>query len=99
MELLKYLNKSEIVSAFDKWSMPAPPLSGQFLKEQKCPDGMVMGKVRQILVDKWIDSRFVLTQEDLGELIPEILVSLKEFIAENDKKQSGKRKRVSVAKN
>lgn len=99
MELLRYHNKSEIVSAFDLWSMPTPPLSGQFLKEHKCPDGLVMGRVRQILVEKWIDSRFVLTRDDLGELIPEALDSLKEFIAENDRKQSGKRKRVSAVKN
>lgn len=101
LELLKYLNKQDIVEKFRDWKCPVPPLSGKFLKDNNCPDGVAMGRVRQILIGKWIDSRFKLTQDDLGGLIPGILDSLKEFIAEQANKRtgSGKRKLASAAKN
>lgn len=95
-ELLKYLDKKEMVQAFADWKYEAPPLTGKFLKEQNCPDGVVMGRVRLILLEKWIDSRFQLSQDELGRLIPEVLDGLKDFIAEmaNKKAAPGKRKHV-----
>lgn len=98
IELLKYHNKVDLVEEFTNWEIPVAPLSGQFLKSQQCPDGLVMGKVRQILLDKWIDSRFTLDQSELGKEIPEVLDSLKDFIAEEAEKRSGKRKRVAKNK-
>lgn len=99
VELLKYHNKEDLAKEFSDWSIPVPPLSGQFLKSQQCPDGLVMGKVRQILLDKWIDSRFELQQDAMAEEIPGVLESLKDFIAENVNKKLGKRKHVAAAKN
>lgn len=92
-ELLKYLDKKDIMNEFNNWNRPIMPISGKYLLEHNCPGGLVMGKVRQALLCKWIDSRFQLTQDELGALIPGVLESLKDFIEETaNKKSSGKRK-------
>lgn len=102
LELLKYFNKPDLMNALADWKIPQPPLSGQFLKDNNCPDGKVLGRVRQILVEKWIDSRFELSQEELGKFIPDILESLKDFIEDERlqlQQRSVKRKHVSAVKN
>lgn len=82
-----------MVEEFSKWTPATPPLSGKFLKDNHCPDGVIMGRVRQELVTKWIDSSFQLQQDDLGKLIPQVLDNLKDFIASiKEKQSSGKRK-------
>lgn len=89
------------MSQLNDWTIPVAPIGGQFLKDHKCPEGKVMGKVKEILIDKWIDSRFQLGPEALGKLMPEILESLKDFIAQNASPQqrSTKRKHVTAVKN
>lgn len=98
VELLKYHNKVDLVNEFSNWNLPVPPLGGRFLKAHHCPDGLVMGKVKQILMDKWIDSRFTMQEGELAKDIPGILESLKDFIAEIETKKSAKRKRVAAVK-
>lgn len=100
IELLKYHNRGDMVDELSKWKCPMPPINGKFLKDLSCPEGKVMGRVRQLLVEKWIDSRFTLTQDDLRGLYPMVIESLKGFIEEEaNKRSSGKRKLSSSAKN
>lgn len=101
LELVKYLNKKEMVDELSNWKCPVAPITGKFLKDHNCPDGAVMGKVRQTLVGKWIDSRFQMSQEELATHIPAVLESLQDFIAEIANKRSGggKRKHATAVKN
>lgn len=99
LELLKYLDRKEMLTEFEKWNCPVVPITGKYLLQRNCPDGVVMGRVRQILLQKWIDSRFTLTQEELGDMLPAVLESLQDFIAEIASKKSGKRKLSSSVKN
>lgn len=98
LELLKYLNNKDMVQELKDWKCPVPPISGKFLKDHNCPDGKVMGKVRQTLIENWIDSRFRLTEAELAKLIPGILEGLKDMIEEQSKRSGGKRK-LSAVKN
>lgn len=100
LELIKYLDKKEMVDELSNWKCPIPPITGKFLMDRNCPDGAVMGKVRQALISKWIDSRFQMSQMELGASIPGVLEGLKDFIAETANKRSGgKRKHVTAVKN
>lgn len=93
VQLLKYLNKSDWADQMERWIIPLSPITGAWLKEHQCPDGVVMGLVKKMLTDKWIDSNFLLTGDDLKLELPECIEQAQEKVKTSPQANArGKRK-------
>ena len=58
-----------------KWSFPPPifPISGKDLKDYGCPPGKVFSTILDVLKNRWKESDFTMTKEDLIELLPTVV--------------------------
>ena len=53
VELLKYINKMELVDYFHKWAIPNFPITGEMLIERGVKKGPIFTKILNSLKDAW----------------------------------------------
>ncbi|XP_060527759.1 CCA tRNA nucleotidyltransferase 1, mitochondrial isoform X2 [Cylas formicarius] len=70
-EVLKY-NNSSYLNEFESWNIPKFPISGAMLKNEGVESGRLMGFVMQELKNRWADSDFSISVEELLKYIPEV---------------------------
>ena len=67
VELLGYCDRSEMACELEQWQVPVLPVNGRDLQSVGVKPGRAMGKILQQLRDKWKDSYFTLSKQDLLE--------------------------------
>ncbi|XP_067000884.1 CCA tRNA nucleotidyltransferase 1, mitochondrial [Anabrus simplex] len=75
-QTLRYRGDKQLLDEFNQWTVPKFPVNGNMLRANGVPGGKAMGAVLQKLKEKWIDSDFTSTSEELEKFIPEILDTL-----------------------
>jgi len=72
-EVLKYRGASALLCEFEQWTVPRFPLNGNMLKEKGVSGGKVLGLVLHTLKQKWAESDFSMSAEDMLQQLPYIL--------------------------
>ena len=72
-QLLKYRGDTELLREFLDWTIPRFAVTGNHLKEAGCPPGKIMAVVLTELKDRWKQSDFTVTAEELVSQIPSVL--------------------------
>ena len=72
-QLLKYRGDTELLREFLDWTIPRFAVTGNHLKEAGCPPGKIMAVVLTELKDRWKQSDFTVTVEELVSQIPSVL--------------------------
>jgi tRNA nucleotidyltransferase (CCA-adding enzyme) len=72
-EVLKYRCASALLCEFEQWTVPRFPLNGNILKEKGVPGGKVLGLVVHTLKQKWAESDFSMSAEEMLQQLPYIL--------------------------
>ena len=69
VEVLKYCDRQDIVSQLEQWTVPVFPVSGNDLQQSAgFKPGRSMGRMIKQLRDRWKESYFTLTKQDLLEV-------------------------------
>ena len=68
VEVLYYCDRPDIASQLQQWKVPIFPVSGKDLQSAGFKPGRDMGKMIKQLRDKWKESYFTLTRQDLLEV-------------------------------
>jgi len=76
-ELLKYKGHTDTLAAIQAWDMPKCPVNGLDLQKLDLRKGPVFAKLLNEVREKWIESDFQSTQEELIEMIPGLLKDIK----------------------
>ena len=66
-ELLRYTGQEEVLNTFSSWTMPKFPFSGKHLINMDVPKGPKFAKILAMVREKWQDTRYSATEEDLLE--------------------------------
>ncbi len=77
IELLKYRGMPEVLSDFVDWDLPRFPLSGHRLLERGVEKGPKLAKTLAALRQKWKESKYTYTQEDLLAFVDELKETIK----------------------
>jgi hypothetical protein len=73
-ELLKYRDDMILLNEFDQWTLPKFPVKVKMLKEKGVPNGKILTLVIYALKDRWVESDFQLSSDELiCDVLPEIL--------------------------
>ena len=72
-QVLKYRGDTELLQEFLDWTIPRFGVTGNHLKEAGCPSGRIMSVVLSALKDRWKQSDFTVTAEDLISQIPSVM--------------------------
>ena len=73
-EVIKYRDDTFLLNEFDQWTLPRFPVNGRMLKEKGVPGGKILGSVINALKNKWVESDFELSSDELiSKVLPEIL--------------------------
>jgi len=72
-QVLKYRGETELLQEFQDWTIPRFAVTGNHLKEAGCPQGKIMSLVLSELKDRWKQSDFTVTAEELICQIPSVL--------------------------
>ena len=72
-QVLKYRGDTELLQEFLDWTIPRFAVTGNHLKEAGCPQGKIMSLVLTQLKDRWKESDFTVTAEELISQIPSVL--------------------------
>jgi len=75
-QVLKYRGDTALLQEFQDWTIPRFGVTGNHLKEAGCPPGKFMSVVLTELKDRWKQSDFTVTPEDLISQIPSVLDSI-----------------------
>lgn len=67
--LFEYQGKMLLASKFGDWNPPVFPITGDDLKSSGLTPGPEMGRMLTLLKNKWVDSNFKLTKEELLNFI------------------------------
>lgn len=87
-ETLKYRGDLEVLQEFCQWEMPRFPVTGQDMKEAGIPPGRSVGMVLEGLKEKWMDSEFNMTREQLIQVeLPQVMDSVSERMRTPSKKK------------
>ena len=65
MELLKYLGYFDVLEQFKEWDLPKFPVNGIALLEAGVPKGPPLAVALNGLREKWKESRFTFTEQEL----------------------------------
>ena len=68
IELLKYLGYFDVLVQFNEWDLPKFPVNGISLLEAGVPRGPSLAVALSGLRQKWKESRFTLTEQELIKL-------------------------------
>jgi len=69
LKVLEYQNKPQLVSALQNWTVPQMPVSGADLQAAGVAQGPMVGRAMSQLRQAWQDSGFVLSKEELLNLV------------------------------
>eukprot|EP00051_Salpingoeca_urceolata_P001708 m.43322 g.43322 ORF g.43322 m.43322 type:complete len:497 (+) comp11631_c0_seq2:119-1609(+) len=72
LSLLEYQGDTELGDVIQAWSPPAFPVTGADLHQVDIPQGPQLGVVKNALIARWKQSRFLLGKEQLLALVPEV---------------------------
>ena len=72
-QVLAYRGQAELLREFQLWTTPRFGVTGNHLKEAGCPPGKIMAVVLTELKDRWKQSDFTVTAEELVSQIPSVL--------------------------
>lgn len=72
-EFIKYIGRKELLTEFDATEFPKMPISGPDLIEAQVPKGRVMGILSDMLKERWKESNFQLTKDQLMNMIPDLI--------------------------
>ena len=75
-QVLKYRGDTELLREFQAWTIPRFAVTGNHLKEAGCPQGRIMAVVLTELKDRWKQSDFTVSAEELVSQIPSVLDSI-----------------------
>lgn len=67
VELLHYCDRPELASELEEWKVPKFPVNGRDLLSTGFKSGPALGRLIRQLQDKWKDSYFTLSKEELLE--------------------------------
>ncbi len=67
-EVLKYCGRVDDACVIGQWEMAVFPVNGADLKRINIPSGPVMGRMLRQMKDKWRDSCYTLTKDELIEM-------------------------------
>jgi len=76
-ELLIYVDQRETLEKFRAWTPPKFPVNGIKLLEMGVPKGPKLAKMINALREKWKDSRYTYTEEDLLEFVEKLKDTIK----------------------
>lgn len=93
MELLKYGQLDGLVQEILNWEPPVFSINGKALKTLNCPEGKVMGHVKQQLMEAWMESDFTMDLDKLMDMAPGIIETSKDVIASKPNITKNKNKR------
>ena len=65
LEVLHYAGQHEMCEHLQEWPIPSLPVNGRDLKEAGIPVGPEFGRLLRRLHEKWKESYFTLTKEEL----------------------------------
>ncbi len=68
IEVLRYCGRRDDADYITEWKIPVLPVTGNDLIEAGVPTGSKMGKVLKLIKEKWKDSYYSLTREELLEM-------------------------------
>ena len=64
-EVLHYAGHSKMSKQLQKWQIPSCPINGGHLKKVDINPGPQYGRILKELTEKWKESYFTLTEEEL----------------------------------
>ena len=73
-EYLKYVGDLETLKQLENWEVPKFPISGYDLKEFDVKPGRQAGNILRRLREKWKDSNYLDTKEELLECVPNLVL-------------------------
>ena len=71
IELLKYLGHFDVLTTFDQWKLPKFPVNGIALLQAGVPKGPKLAIALDGLRQKWKESRYTFTENDLMKFVDE----------------------------
>ena len=69
-EVMKYRGEVNLLEEWVLWEPPVFPIGGKDLKEYGCAPGKTFSIVLDILKNRWKESNFTMSKENLLELLP-----------------------------
>ena len=73
LEVLKYRGEKELLERLREWEIPRFPVSGKDLIAAGVPKGRGFGEYLERLKERWMESDFEMSGEDLLRMVPELL--------------------------
>ena len=67
-EVLNYCGRVDDVRVIEQWKVAVFPVNGTDLKRINIPSGAVMGRMLRQMKDKWVDSYYTLTKDELIDM-------------------------------
>ena len=74
-ELLHYSGRGEVAEELQKWQVPSCPINGGHLKKVGIKPGPEFGRILKELTEKWKESSFTLSEEELIQIALKYLQS------------------------
>ena len=72
-EVMKYRGETELLTEWLQWKPPLFPIGGKDLKEQGCPPGKIYSLLLDVLKNRWKESDFTMTRDELLVLLPSVM--------------------------
>ena len=72
-EVMKYRGERELLEEWVQWKPPVFPIGGKDLRDYGCPPGKMYSMVLDVLKNRWKESDFTMTKDDLIQLLPSVI--------------------------
>lgn len=72
-EVLLYCGREDIVSELREWPVPQFPLTGCDVQAVGIPPGPNMGRLLKLAREKWKDSYFLMTRDELAQYVVSVV--------------------------
>ena len=94
-QVMKYRGETELLNKWHLWTPPIFPISGKDLKDYGCPPGKVFSTILDVLKNRWKESDFTMTKENLIELLPTVVEEIS-LLQKNNKNKKRSQSPVSL---